>query len=173
MKKKKNNRPSTSSTGTSQRKRDRLISGGIKWSVAIVACIGLAFGGCATVPKKVVRDSQVYTAEILAGLAREEAAAEALATAAAEARAEGDEVKCRELYAPAHLIEVKARPQAYRALWLAGLPYPLPDGSIPGPDVEQEDPGPGGEVSEGIVASWCIDPVLDPEADPEGLEREL
>ena len=162
---------SSSSTGTPKSKRSRAVNAGIKLAVAIVACIGLAFGGCATVPKKVVRDTQTYTAEILAGLAREQAAAEALVVAAELARSAGDEELCREYYAPALLIEVKAEPQAYRALWLAGLPYPLADGSLPAPGTEQEDPGPAGKVEDQIVASWCIDPVLDPEADPEGLER--
>lgn len=142
----------------------------LKLTVAIVAALGVTLAGCATVPKRISRDTQTYTAEVLASLAREEAAAEALTSAAAQARAAGDEMMCRELYAPAHLIDVKARAQAFRALWLAGLPYPLPDGSLPAADAEQDDPGPGGAVDDMRVVSFCLDTVLDPEADPEGLE---
>ena len=128
----------------------------IRVFVAIVAVAGLALASCAAVPKRVVRDTQTYTAEILAGLAREHAAAELLVDAAEQARTGGDEARCRTYYATAHLIDVKAQAQAYRALWLAVVPYPLPDGSLPAAEEEQGDPGPGGTIDDSIVAKFCM-----------------
>jgi len=136
----------------------------------VVYFIGtLLFASCATIPKRVIRDTNTYTAEILAGLQREQEAATALFAAADKAMAAGEEESCREYAKPAILIQAKAKAQAYRALYLAGLPYPLPDGSLPDPKATQPDPGPGPAVGEQAAAGYCISPA-DPEADPAGLE---
>ena len=97
---------------------------------------------------KVLRDPATFQAETMASLARQQEAATALLQAAIEAP---DEATCAAYAEPALLIKAKAQPQAYRALWLAGLPYPTSDGSEP-PD-EQEDPGVGPEPD--AVASVC------------------
>jgi len=102
--------------------------------------------GC--VPKQVRRDATTYTAEIVAGLQREHAAAAQLREAAMYALEHGDNQQCIEWLQPALVIETKAQPQAWRALYLAGLQYPLPNGELPAPDVVQEDPGPAGSVPE-------------------------
>ena len=128
---------------------------GLRLTVAIVATLSVALASCTTIPKRVVRDSQTYIAEILAGLEREQAAADELAVAAAAARDAGDESACMAHYSVAHLIMVKAQPQAYRALWLGGLPYPLEDGSLPDPKQEQEDPGPAPALDTAAVNTFC------------------
>jgi hypothetical protein len=109
--------------------------------------------GCATVPKRVVRDSSTYTAEVLASLARQEEAAAALLDAAHLVPVE----HCQATVAPALLIEATAQRQAYRALWLAGLPYPLEDGSLPDPKTPQEDPGGAAIVVD--AEAYCNDVV--------------
>ena len=109
---------------------------------AIVAGFGIliAFGsGCATTD--VVRDGKTYTAEIVASLLRQNAAAKELKVAAIASKELGDNKACERYARPALLIEAKAQAQAYRALWLAGLPYPKADGSIPEDGEEQDDPG--------------------------------
>jgi hypothetical protein len=106
---------------------------------------------CASVPKRVVRDSSTYTAEVLASLARETEAAEALKNAAALVPEEA----CAETVAPAMLIDAHAQRQAYTALWLAGLPYPMADGSAPDPKVEQADPGAGPAPVVTDAVDWC------------------
>ena len=98
--------------------------------------------GCASVPKRVVRDSSTYTAEILSSLQREREASAALHRAAALVPLD----ECAEVIAPALLIDAAAQRQAYAALWLAGLPYPLEDGSIPDPKAVQADPNEGLEA---------------------------
>jgi hypothetical protein len=91
----------------------------------------LLAAGCA----HVVRDTNTYTLEVHAALARQEEAAAALRKYAERAAAAGDNVACEELAGPALLIEATARPQASRALFLAGLSYP----GAPKPPT---DPGP-------------------------------
>ena len=129
----------------------------------------LLFVSCATIPKRVIRDTNTYTAEILAGLQREQEAATALFAAADRALAAGEEESCREYAGPALLIQTKAQPQAHRALYLAGLPYPLADGSLPDPKDAQPDPGPAPALGDQAAAGYCVSPA-DPEADPAGLE---
>lgn len=98
--------------------------------------------GCATVPNRIVRDSQTYSAEIYAGLVREREAAAALIVAAEAALEEGDSEACVTYASAALTIEAYAENAAYRALWLAGLPYPDSNGELPSdPSAEQEDPG--------------------------------
>tara|TARA_R110002020_G_scaffold194133_3_gene394726 strand:+ start:3103 stop:3543 length:441 start_codon:yes stop_codon:yes gene_type:complete len=137
----------------------------------IVAGI-LAFSmvACATIPKRVIRDTQTYTVEILAGLQREKDAAAALFEAADAARDAGHEEACRLYVHPALVIQVKSQPQAYRALWLAGLPYPNPDGSLPDPKEKQPDPGAASSLQEDAAVAYCL--TDDPEVDPPGLEVE-
>ena len=96
--------------------------------------------GCIT--GKVVRDGKTYTAETVASLMRQQAAAKQLRAAAEAAKAAGDNEACVSYARVALLIEAKAKPQAYRALWLADLNYPNADGSIPESGTEQPDPGP-------------------------------
>lgn len=91
----------------------------------------------------VVREAPTYTLETAATVARQEEAAEALLEAAEVASEAGDWAACTRYAAPALLIEATARPQANRALWLAGLPYPDPEtGETPARGTEQPDPGP-------------------------------
>ena len=114
----------------------------------------LVFCGCPS-PGTVTRDADTYVAEILAGLARESEAADALMLAAESALEAHDSELCAVYAGPALLIEAKARPQAYRALWLAGIVYPEADGTIPPEGTEQADPGPSGSVES--VMSVCLD----------------
>jgi Flp pilus assembly protein TadD len=108
----------------------------------IMFALLLEVAGCATVPKRVVRDSQTYTAEVLSSLARETEAKGALLIAADFAIEAGDETACLVYAETALTIEAYAENQAYRALWLAGLPYPTSDGVMPlDLSEEQEDPG--------------------------------
>ena len=125
---------------------------------------------CATIPKRVMRDTQTYTVEILAGLQREKDAAEALFEAADAARDAGQEEACRVYVHPALVIQAKSQPQAYRALYLAGLPYPNADGSLPDPKEKQPDPGAAPSLEEDAAVAYCL--TDDPEVDPEGLEVE-
>jgi hypothetical protein len=98
--------------------------------------------GC---PKKsVVRNASSFYAETLAALARQEEAADALRHAAVAAKVRGDRDACEQYAKPALLIDASARAQAHRALWLAGLPYPV-DGITPPRGTEQPDPGPSTE----------------------------
>mgnify|MGYP003128538106 FL=1 len=101
--------------------------------------------GCAH-KQQVRRDANTYVAEVLAGLQREKEAAAALHLAAQDAVDRGEMDQCLQYAAPALVIDAKAQPQAYRALWLAGMPYPLEDGSLPAAGQEQPDPGPAGLV---------------------------
>ena len=110
---------------------------------------------CGTLPKRINRDTQTYTVEIFAGLQREEKAAEALLKAASAAAKRGDLEACEDYAAPALLIQTKAQKQAYRALWLAGLPYPNKDGSVPDPKVKQPDPGAADKVAAGAAMAHC------------------
>ena len=109
----------------------------IRWTTIVVVFFGV---GC--VHNKVVRDRSTYTVEIFASLARQLEAAEALFGAAEAANAEGDDEACAQYAAPALMIEAKARSQAFRSLWLAGLPYPKADGTMPVEGEVQDDPGP-------------------------------
>jgi hypothetical protein len=110
---------------------------------ALTTLAALTFG-CATIPKRVQRDSGAYAAEVLAGLAREQDAAAALFEAADNALSAGDVEACRRFVAPALVIQRFAELEAHRALWLAGLPYPV-DGVMPDPRAEQPDPMEGRE----------------------------
>lgn len=94
----------------------------------------LALVGCGH--RAVLRDAVTYRAETLAALERQREAAEMLIRAADAAKADGDLGTCAQMAAPALLIEAYAEGQAYRALWLADLPYPG------GPAGDQPDPGP-------------------------------
>ena len=109
--------------------------------IILMAASAVVVAGC---PKQqtIVRDGDTFTIETLASLARQEEAAAALRFAATEAATNGDMMACTLYAEPALLIEAAARPQAYRALWLAGLPYPggPEDGSA------QPDPGPAPET---------------------------
>jgi hypothetical protein len=110
--------------------------------IAYFTLVGL-LAGC---PKRtVVRDASSFTVETLAALKRQEEAASALLLAAESANEAGDAESCRAYAEPALLIEASARAQAYRALWLAGLPYPAEDGTLPDRGTEQPDPGPARE----------------------------
>ena len=122
--------------------------------MAILLLFVTGVSGCCTTGK-VVRDGQTYTAEVMSSLMREQAAAKRLLDAAKAAKAAGDKAKCEAYAKPALLIEAKAKGQAYRALWLADLPYPKADGSIPKAGEKQEDPGPTGVPDD--VAKVCGD----------------
>lgn len=124
--------------------------------------------GCATIPNRVIRDSQTYTLEILAGLQREKDAASVLFEAADAAKDSGDAATCQIYVHPALVIHTKAQAQAYRALWLAGLPYPLEDGSLPDPKDEQDDPGAAQKVAEDAAENYCLDDA--PDVDPPASE---
>ena len=114
------------------------------------------FFACATVPKRVNRDSQTYTMEVLAGLQRQEDAASALFKAANAAAVRGEKKACEEYAQPALIIQAKAEKQAFRALWLAGLPYPNADGSVPDPKEKQPDPGKADKVVDHEAKAYCI-----------------
>ena len=90
---------------------------------------------------KVSRDGATYTAEVISSLKRQEYAAIELIRAATISNGVGNFESCSRYAGPALLIEAKARHQAYRALWLAGLPYPYEDGTLPDEGEEQPDPG--------------------------------
>ncbi len=110
-----------------------------KMTFALIIALGFGCG------PKVVRDPGTYTVEILAALLRQQEASAALHDAAREARVRGDYDACVMYAEPALLIDASAQAQAYRALWLADLPYPA------GPDMEQHnktqpDPGPSKAV---------------------------
>jgi hypothetical protein len=95
----------------------------------------LVLSGCV---RHIVRNEATYTAEIYASIARQNEAADALIVAAEAARDAGDTAACARYAEPALLIQASAEIQGYRALWLAGLPYPGGDGEDPGaiPDPE-------------------------------------
>jgi hypothetical protein len=112
--------------------------------------------GCATVPKRIQRDTVTYAAEIQSALLRQEAAARVLFRLADDAREGGDVAACVAIVTPALAIDQHARLQASRALWLAGLPYP--DGNppvLPAFGVEQEDPVEAWTVAEVSAEDWC------------------
>jgi hypothetical protein len=104
----------------------------------IVGVIGVALLSGCCLTGKVARDAKTYTAEVFANLLRQKAAAKMLFKAA---EAADDDKVCAAYARPALLIEAKAQGQAYRSLWLASLPYPLKDGTIPAEGVKQPDPG--------------------------------
>ena len=91
----------------------------------------LCVAGCS---RHIVRNEVTYTTEIYASVARQTEAADALLDAAKAASDAGDYDACVRYAGPALLIVSAAEIQGYRALWLAGLPYPGDDGS-------GEDPG--------------------------------
>jgi len=107
--------------------------------IVVIILTSLAASGCAHT--RISRERDTYTAEVFAGLQRERAAADALMLAAEAALQADDIPACRAYSEPALVIQAKAQPQAFRALWLAGIAYPLEDGSLPEEGVEQEDPG--------------------------------
>lgn len=100
----------------------------------------LVLAGCPA--HTVLRDAATFQIETMAALARQEEAAGALRVAAVAALEQGDRASCVLYAEPALLIEAAAQAQAYRALWLAGLPYPTEDGSMPPEGTAQPDPGP-------------------------------
>lgn len=114
-------------------------------SLIVALFMALPTVGCV---RQVRRDANTYAAEVLAGLQREKAASASLHSAAQDALNRGASAECLEWVHPALVIDAKAQPQAYRALWLAGLPYPNPDGSLSEPGEEQADPGPSGPTAE-------------------------
>lgn len=114
-------------------------------TITIIATT-IALTGC---PKAVVRDATAFQIETMAALKRQEEAASALREAAIIARDRGDHEACVRYAEPVLLIEASAKAQAYRALWLAGLPYPV-DNPTEG---EQPDPGPSAEPAP--VSSIC------------------
>lgn len=109
----------------------------MKLSPLIVAFLAVlpACGG-----RLVIRDAETFVAEHASSLARETEAADRLLDAATFALMNGDEDRCVLYAETALLIEAKAQPQHYRALWLAGLPYPSGD-YVPPLGTEQPDPG--------------------------------
>ncbi len=120
--------------------------------VLVLATLSSLLVSCTTIPKKITRDTTSYVAETLAGMQREEAAAVALLKAARAAWDADDEFACTEYAAPALKSLARSRPEGYRALWLADLPYPDPvlwpdePGNVPSTRTEQEDPGKPGQV---------------------------
>jgi len=110
----------------------------LTWATIVVSIIAIT-GCCGS--GKVVRDSKTYAAEVMASMLRERSASQRLMEGALAAKARGDNTACERLAAPAMVIQAKAQRQAYRALWLAGLPYPAADGSVSS-GAEQADPGP-------------------------------
>lgn len=105
-------------------------------------------GGCSG-KRSVLRDAQTYQTETMAALARQEEAATELFRAADAAKSVGDVAECQRLVAPALLIEAYARRQAYRALWLADLPYPG------APATGDGDPGPSSPPQP--AAAYCTE----------------
>jgi hypothetical protein len=110
-----------------------------KTTIVVAIMVALLGGCCLT--GKVARDAKTYTAEVFGNLLRQKAAAKMLFEAAEAAKAAGDVEACQGYARPALVIEAKAQGQAYRSLWLASLPYPLEDGTIPAEGVKQDDPG--------------------------------
>lgn len=122
--------------------------------ILLLMVVGLvSTTGCIT--GKVVRDGKTYMAETVASLLREKAAAKQLRAAAIAAKVAGDNDTCKRYARIALLIEAKAQPQAYRALWLADLNYPNADGSIPESGTKQPDPGVSGSPE--AVSTVCGD----------------
>lgn len=119
--------------------------------VLAMLAAAMACPGCGH--RYIVRDASTFAAENAAGLARELEAASDLRDAAAFARDAGRLDLCVDWAGAALLIEAKAKPQTYRALWLAGLPYPNPDGTVPPVGTVQPDPGPSSPVAD--VTSVC------------------
>jgi len=109
-------------------------------SLIIMGMITTFLSSCAFFGK-VTRDNNTYTAEIISSLKRQEFAALELFRAASVADGVGNFESCSRYAGPALLIEAKAKAQAYRALWLAGLPYPKDDGTLPEEGESQPDPG--------------------------------
>jgi len=135
----------------------------------VLLLTGLLFIGaaCSTIPKRISRDTLSYIAETLGSVQREEAAAKELLRAARTAWQAGDEFACTAYAQPALASLARARAEGYRALWLAGLPYPdaarWPEepGHVPSTRVEQPDPGPPGPTPPtGYVCTpaWPPDP---------------
>ncbi len=117
----------------------------MRFTIAFVLLAGC--GG-----KHVVRNASTFQTEVLASLARQEEAASALFAAADKAKAAGDTEACVEYAGPALLIDASAQSQAFRALWLAGLPYPV-DGEMPPTNTKQPDPGPSKPLQD--AAAFC------------------
>lgn len=121
---------------------------------ALALCLCVA--GCAAVPRRIQRDTLTYAAEIRSALVRQEAAAAALETAAAAARDRGDVDACTDFVGPALEIRMYARLQADRALWLAGLPYPVGEPpTLPPSGTEQGDPLVAWDGTVLFAVEWC------------------
>lgn len=120
-------------------------------ALPVVFLLSLSLSGCA---HRVVRDASSYTAEIVSSLSRQEAAEKALLEAAGAAREAGDFELCVSYATPAFRIQARAEAEAYRALWLADLPYPV-NGELPDPKASQEDPGEAPAFDPGAVESFC------------------
>ena len=116
-------------------------------SLTLIVVLALGSAGCA---KTVIRNSLTFQAETMSALKRQEEAAVALRAAAEAAKERGDQEACEKYAGPALLIEASAQAQAYRALWLAGLPYPTDATPVDG---ELPDPGPSAEIAP--VSSIC------------------
>ncbi len=103
-----------------------------------IGILALSLVGCAP---KVLRDATTFRVETMAALARQQEARGALFRAAHAAAEREDYEGCVDAAEPALLLEAAAEAHAYRALWLAGLSYPV-DGTVPPNGTEQPDPGP-------------------------------
>ena len=110
-------------------------------------------GCCGPESNRITRDRDTYVVEVFANLARQNEASEALLQAAEASARAGDVEACEGYAEPALLIQAKAQAQAWRALWLAGQPYPLEDGSLPPEGEPQPDPGPAGDPVE--ASNFC------------------
>ncbi len=123
------------------------------FAIVVVAALAAA---CAALPKRVVRNTDTYIAEVLSALQRQEAAPATLFSAADQARGVGDVELCEKYLRPALVIEAHAEAQAYRALYLAGLPYPEGSGGIPDQPRNQPDPGPSATIDYGAeIQTFC------------------
>lgn len=120
-----------------------------------LASLVLVFAASGCAHNRIVRDASTYVAEHVNALSRQENASEALKLAAAAARDADDPALCSRYAEPAFRIDHRAAAEAYRALWLAGLPYPQPDGSMPAEGQEQPDPGDPGPYMSGHADAFC------------------
>ena len=118
----------------------------------------VAASGCFTTPKRVAVPSADLTAVLLAGVAREERAADLLLEEAKDAAAAGDRERCVELADQAHLSQAKALHLATRLLYVAHLPYP-------GAEDQDVDPGPApAPVDASVVCGHPLPPIQPAEA---------
>lgn len=120
--------------------------------------------GCS---RYVVRDGAAMAAGVLASMEREIWLTGLLLDAAAQAREQGDFTRCRQYAEAALFSEAVARPHALRSLYLAHLPYPEADGSIPtDPQVDPGEPLESRPVEDICGEGSAVEP-LPPEPAPE------